>query len=177
MKIIITGKNFEVTEALKEKINKKFGKLDRYFSPNTETHVTMSVAKSRHIFEVTVHLNGIVMRAEVENTDMYACIDKAVDILEGQVRKNKTRLEKKLHASAFKSEDFKYDAAVEEEHEFKVLRTKRFAVKPMTIEEAILQMNLLGHEFFMFSNAKSKEVNVVYRRKDGNYGLIEPEFI
>ncbi len=177
MKFIISGKNFEVTDALKEKIHKKFGKLEKYFSPNTETHVTMSTEKSRHIFEATLFLNGIVLRAEVENTDMYACIDKAVDILEGQIRKNKTRLEKKLHASAFKSDDFKYDSAVEEEREFRVVRTKRFAVKPMTVEEAILQMNLLGHEFFMFSNAKSREVNVVYRRKDGNYGLIEPEFI
>lgn len=177
MKLIITGKNFEVTNALKEKINKKFGKLDKYFSPETEAQITMSIEKSRHIFEVTIYLSGIVLRAEVENSDMYACIDKSIDILEGQVRKNKTRLEKKLHAAAFKSDDFKYDAPVEEEHDFKVLRTKRFAVKPMTIEEAILQMNLLGHEFFMFSNAKSREVNVVYRRKDGNYGLIEPEFI
>ncbi len=176
MKIIMSGKNFEVTEALKEKINKKFGKLDKYFSTGTEAQVTMNVEKTRHIFEVTIHLNGIVLRAEVENTDMYSCIDKAIDILERQIRKNKTRLEKKLHASAFKSDDFKYDAVVEEEHDFRLVRTKRFAVKPMTVEEAILQMNLLGHEFFMFSNAKSKEVNVVYRRKDGNYGLIEPEF-
>ena len=177
MKLIIAGKNFEVTNALKEKINKKFGKLEKYFSTDTEVQVTMSVQKSRHIFEVTIHLSGIVLRAEVENSDMYACIDKAIDILEGQIRKNKTRLEKKLHASAFKSEDFKYDAVIEEEHDFRVVRTKKFAVKPMTIEEAILQMNLLGHEFFMFSNAVSREVNVVYRRKDGNYGLIEPEFI
>lgn len=177
MKFIISGKNIEVTDALKEKINKKFGKLEKYFSPNTETHVTMSVEKNRHIFEATVHLNGIVLRAEVENTDMYTCIDKAIDILEGQIRKNKTRLEKKLHAAAFKSDDFKFDVPIEEERDFRVVRTKRFAVKPMAVEEAILQMNLLGHEFFMFSNAKSKQVNVVYRRKDGNYGLIEPDFI
>ncbi|NJD01953.1 MAG: ribosome-associated translation inhibitor RaiA [Ruminiclostridium sp.] len=176
MRIIISGKNIEVTDALKEKINKKLGKLDKYFGSNTEANVTMSVEKNRHIFEVTVHLNGIVLRAEVENNDMYACVDKAVDILEGQIRKNKTRLGKKLHAAAFKTDDFKYDAQVEEERDFQVVRTKRFAIKPMTIEEAILQMNLLGHQFFMFSNAKSKEVNVVYRRKDGNYGLIEPEF-
>lgn len=176
MKIIVSGKNIEVTDSLKNRINKKLGKLEKYFSPDTEAHATMSVERSRHILEVTVHLNGIVLRAEVANSDMYACIDKAVDILEGQIRKNKTRLEKKLHAAAFKSDDFKFDTAVEEEHDFNVVRTKRFAVKPMTVEEAILQMNLLGHEFFMFSNAKSREVNVVYRRKDGNYGLIEPEF-
>lgn len=177
MKLIISGKNIEVTEALRERIGKKLGKLEKYFNPNTEAHITMSVEKNRHIFEVTIYLNGIVLRAEVENTDMYASIDKAVDILEGQIRKNKTRLEKKLHTSAFKSEDFKFDAPVEEEQDFKIVRTKKFAIKPMNVEEAILQMNLLGHEFFMFSNAKSKEVNVVYRRKDGGYGLIEPEFV
>ena len=177
MKLIISGKNIEVTEALREKIGKKLGKLEKYFNPNTEAHITMSVEKNRHIFEVTIHLNGIVLRAEVENTDMYASIDKAVDILEGQIRKNKTRLEKKLHTAAFKSEDFKFEAPVEEEQDFRIVRTKKFAIKPMNVEEAILQMNLLGHEFFMFSNAKSKEVNVVYKRKDGGYGLIEPEFI
>lgn len=177
MKLIISGKNIEVTEALRERIGKKLGKLEKYFSPNTEAHITMSVEKNRHIFEVTIHLNGIVLRAEVENNDMYTSIDKSVDILEGQIRKNKTRLEKKLHSAVFKSEDFKYESHIEEEQEFKVVRTKRFAIKPMDVEEAILQMNLLGHEFFMFSNAKSKEVNVVYKRKDGGYGLIEPEFV
>ena len=176
MKFIISGKNLEVTEALKERINKKLGKLDKFFSPQTEAHVTMSVQRSRHILEVTIPSGGITLRAEVASDDMYTCIDKAEDILERQIRKNKTRLEKKLHAGAFEQEFFSSDIDVEEEKEFRVVRTKRFAIKPMPVEEAILQMNLLGHEFFMFSNADTNEVNVVYRRKDGNYGLIEPEF-
>lgn len=177
MKFVVSGKNFEVTDSLKEKVNKKIGKLGKFFTPQAEAHVTMSVEKNRHILEVTIMTGGITLRAEVESDDMYTCIDKAEGILEGQIRKNKTRLEKRLHTGAFMPEDFRTDISVEEEHEFRVVRTKKFAIKPMTVEEAILQMNLLGHEFFMFSNAESREVNVVYRRKDGNYGLIEPEFV
>jgi putative sigma-54 modulation protein len=176
MKFIISGKNFEVTEALREKVGKKLGKLDKFFVPQTEAHVTMSIQRNRHILEVTIPANGITLRAEVAGDDMYSCIDKAEDILERQIRKNKTRLEKKLHAGTFTPEFFSSDVAIEEEKDFKVVRTKRFAIKPMPVEEAILQMNLLGHEFFMFSNADTNEVNVVYRRKDGDYGLIEPEF-
>jgi putative sigma-54 modulation protein len=175
MNIRITGKNIEITDPLKDMINKKIGKLSKFFNPQTEAHVTMSAVKNRHILEVTIVSNGITVRAEVESNDMYVCIDKAESILEGQIRKHKTRLEKKLHTGVFKNEDFSSDLPVEEEHEFRVVRTKRFAVKPMTVEEAILQMNLLGHEFFMFSNAETSMVNVVYRRKYGDYGLIEPE--
>lgn len=176
MKFKISGKNIEVTEALKERVKKKIGKLDKFFDPQTVAQVTMSVQKNSHILEVTIHANGITLRAEVANEDMYACIDKADDILERQIRKNKTRLEKRLHTGAFKSEYFNPGIEVQEEKDFKVVRTKRFAIKPMPVEEAILQMNLLGHEFYMFSNADTNEVNVVYKRKDGNYGLIEPEF-
>ncbi len=176
MKFIISGKNFDVTEALKERVNKKLGKLEKFFNSGTEAHVTMSVQKNRHILEVTVPSNGITLRAEVAGDDMYGCIDKAEDILERQIRKNKTRLEKRLHSGAFRPENFNADVHVEEETDFHVMRTKRFAVKPMPVDEAILQMNLLGHEFFMFSNAQTNQVNVVYKRKNGGYGLIEPEF-
>ncbi|MEN6313490.1 MAG: ribosome-associated translation inhibitor RaiA [Clostridiaceae bacterium] len=176
MKFKITGKNIEVTEALKERVMKKLGKLEKFFSPQTEAHVTMSIQRNRHILEVTIPTDGITLRAEVANDDMYTCIDKAEDILERQIRKNRTRLEKKLHTGTFKPEYFSADNTVEEEKEFKIVRTKKFAIKPMPVDEAILQMNLLGHEFYMFSNADTNEVNVVYRRKDGNYGLIEPEF-
>jgi len=178
MKIKVTGKNFEVTEALKEKAIKKLSKLEKFFNADTEAQVMMSVQKSRQVVEITIFFNGVVMRAEVAHEDMYAAIDKAVDRLEGQIRKNKTRLAKKIHDGAFKLEsfsDFNVENNVEEEPEFKVVRTKRFAIKPMSVDEAILQMNLLGHEFFVFSNAETLETNVVYRRKDGNYGLIEPE--
>jgi putative sigma-54 modulation protein len=176
MKFIISGKHINVTDALKEKINKKLGKINKYFSENTEAHVTMSVEKVRQIIEVTILFNGVVFRAEVSSDDMYSSIDKAVDILERQIRKNKTRLEKKLHKDAFKSVGGVEQSEIEEEHNYEVVKSKKFAIKPMTIEEAILQMNLVGHEFFVFSNSETKEVNVVYKRKDNNYGLIEPEF-
>jgi putative sigma-54 modulation protein len=175
MKIKVNGKNFEITEPLREKATKKLSKLEKFFNPNTEAQVMMSVEKNRHIVEITIFFNGVVMRAEVENDDMYAAIDKAIDILEGQIRKNKTRLSKKIHSGAFKPESFVAFNNMEEEKDFKVVRTKRFAIKPMTVDEAILQMNLIGHEFFVFSNAETLDTNVVYRRKDGNYGLIEPE--
>jgi putative sigma-54 modulation protein len=176
MKFIVSGKNLEVTESLKDKVTKKLGKFEKFFNPGTDFHVTLSVQKNRQIVEITAHFNGVVMRAEESNEDMYTSIDKAVDVIERQIRKNKTRLEKKLHEHAFRAENFRIESDVQEEQEFKIVRSKRFAIKPMAIEEAVLQMNLLGHEFFMFSNADSKEVNVVYKRKDGNYGLIEPEF-
>jgi putative sigma-54 modulation protein len=180
MKFIISGKNIEVTEALKERVTKKIGKLEKFFNPNTEVHATLSVQKTRQIIEVTIASNGIVLRAEESNEDMYASIDKVADILERQIRRNKTRLEKKLREGAFRQESIQMDTSVDEnvdeEHEFKVVRSKKFAIKPMTLEEAILQMNLLGHAFYMFSNAETKEVNVVYKRKNGDYGLIEPEF-
>lgn len=176
MKYIISGKNFEVTDSLQDRVIKKVGKLDKFFNADAEAHVTMSVEKNRHIVEITISYNGVLFRAEVSNDDMYSSIDKAIDILERQIRRNKTRLEKRLKAGAFKNEEGRTPVHEDEEFEFKVVRSKRFAVKPMTIEEAILQMNLLGHEFFVFSNADSKQVNVVYRRKDGNYGVIEPEF-
>lgn len=175
MKFIISGKNFDVTDSLKERVGKKLGKLGKFFSSRTEVHVTMSTQRNKPILEVTIPANSVTLRAEVSCDDMYQCIDKAEDILERQIRKNKTRLEKKLHSGVFKPEYFNTDIDVEEETDFNVVRTKRFAVKPMPVEEAILQMNLLGHEFFMFSNADTNQVNVVYKRKDGNYGLIEPE--
>jgi putative sigma-54 modulation protein len=176
MKFIISGKNFDVTDALKERVRKKLGKLEKFFNPRTEVNVTMSTQRNKPILEVTIPANSVTLRAEVSCDDMYSCIDKAEDILERQIRKYKTRLEKRLHSGAFKPEYFSTANDVEEETEFNVVRTKRFAVKPMPVDEAILQMNLLGHEFFMFSNADTNKVNVVYKRKDGNYGLIEPEY-
>lgn len=182
MRFRITGKNFDITEALKDRVVKKIGKLDKFFSPDTEVQVTMGVERNRHIFEVTIPYNGVVFRAEVDNEDMYACIDKSVDIIEKQIGKNKSRLEKRLREGAFvpAHTDLTLEAAetaeVEEEREFKIVRTKKFAIKPMAVDEAVMQMNLVGHEFFVFSNADTNKVNVVYRRKNGDYGLIEPEF-
>jgi len=176
MKFVIVGKNFDVTDALKERVSKKLGKLSKFFNPDTEAHVVMSVQRNWHILEVTIKANGITLRAEVTGDNMYGCIDKAEDILERQIRKNKTRLEKRLHTGTFKPEYFSPDVHEEEETEFELVRTKKFAVKPMPVDEAILQMNLLGHSFFVFTNADTNQVNVVYKRKNGGYGLIEPEY-
>lgn len=173
---IISGKNIDVTDALKDRIASKLGKLNKFFYPETEIHATLSVQKNRQIIEVTIPFNGVVLRAEESNDDMYTSIDKVVDVLERQIRKNKTKLIKKLHENAFAADDDEVIKDIEEERDYKVVKTKKFAIKPMTVEEAILQMNLLGHEFFMFLNWDTNKTNVVYRRKDGDYGLIEPEF-
>lgn len=176
MNIIISGKNIEITEALRERVTKRVKKLEKFFNSDTEVHVTLSVQRVSQIVEITIPFNGVTLRAEDQNEDMYTSIDRVVDLIERQIRKNKTRLERRFHENDFRVDNSKFTDNVQEETEFKVVRSKRFAVKPMDVEEAILQMNLLGHEFFMFYNADSSQVNVVYKRKDGNYGLIEPEF-
>ncbi|MDR1440453.1 MAG: ribosome-associated translation inhibitor RaiA [Clostridiales bacterium] len=176
MKYIFVGKSMEVGSRLKERAVKKLGKLEKFFSPETEAVVTMSIQKNWHIFELTIAQSGITFRAEEKSDDMYVSIDKAVDIIERQIRKNKTRLSRRIHESAFKSiEDFDDSRYIVEEQDYRVLRTKKFPVKPMTADEAILQMNLLSHEFFVFVNSETKQTNVVYKRKDDSYGLIEPE--
>lgn len=177
MKYIFNGRNFEVTEANKEIIKKKFKKFDKFFSNEAEAYFSMAVLNKKHLsdFEATIHNNGIIFRAEIKAEDMYVAIDKSVDIIERQIRRNKTRIEKKMHSGRkFEFEDFE-EFKEEEEEEINIVKTKRFAIKPMSEEEAILQMNLLGHAFYMFRNSGTEEVNVVYKRKDGNYGLIEPE--
>jgi len=176
MKYIFTGTSIDVTNALKERAEKKLDKLKKFFKEDTEAHVTFGVEKNRQIFEVTIFFKGGVIRAEEISDDMYTSIDKSVDTLERQIRKNKTRLGKKLHQDALIPDNFEIDEDIDEDEEFHIQRTKRFAIKPMTTEEAILQMNLLGHQFFMFLNADTEEVNVVYRRNNGNYGLIEPAY-
>lgn len=178
MKIILSGKNLEITDSLREQVNKKVKKLDRYFKDDTEAQVTMSVENYRHIVEVTIPFNGVVIRAEESTDDMYASIDKVLDKLERQIHKHRTKLEKKMKSGAFKYEKPLFSSEIElDERTPKVVKTKRFAVKPMSIEEAILQMELLDHDFFVFTNASTDEVNVLYTRKDGNYGLIEPEYL
>ncbi|MFU0800401.1 MAG: ribosome-associated translation inhibitor RaiA [Xylanivirga thermophila] len=179
MRIILSGKNIEITDALRDQVYKKVGKLERYFDEDTEVYVTMSVEKNRHIMEVTIPFNGIVIRAEDSTDDMYTTIDKVLDKLEKQIHKHRTKLSKKIRSGAFKYEKPVFSEAFEPEEVDmpKLVKTKRFAVKPMHVEEAILQMDLLGHAFFVFINAESDEVNVVYKRKDGNYGLIEPEYL
>jgi len=133
------------------------------------------VEKERNIFEVSIFSAGTIIRAEERSTDMYAAMDLVVEKLERQIRKYKTRLGKKIHQEAMVPENFNIVEKIDEDNNFEVVRTKRFPLKPMDTEEAILQMDLLGHTFFVFINAESETVNVVYKRKDGRYGLIEPE--
>ncbi|WP_446898326.1 ribosome hibernation-promoting factor, HPF/YfiA family [Clostridium sp. LBM24168] len=176
MKITVKGKNISVTDALKSTVDKKLSRLDKYFNPNVEAHVTLSVQKNSQIVEVTIPLGGVILRGEERNNDMYASIDLVVDKLEGQIRKQKTKLLKRKRSSESLRFQFIPDQREEEKKENKIVKTKKFAVKPMSAEEAVLQMELLGHNFFVYQAAESGEVNVVYKRKDGDYGLIEPEF-
>lgn len=175
MKINVFGKNVALTDALKSTVDKKVGKLDKFFHQDVEVKVVLSVEKNRQNVEITIPFNGTILRADETSTDIYYSIDDAVDVIERQIRKHKTKLQSKKHTGAsikFENIDPLYDY---EEDVVKIVKTKRFAIKPMNIEEAVLQMDLLRHNFFVFLNADTEEVNVVYKRKDGNYGLIEPE--
>jgi putative sigma-54 modulation protein len=176
MRMIVSGKNFDITHALKDRVEKRLSKFEKYFGPNTEAHATLSVEKNRHIIEVTIPFNGVILRGEEATGDMYTSIDNVVDKLESQMRRQKSKLEKRIKDGNIKFENWTIPVEEYEDEEPKVVRTKRFAMKPMPTEEAVLQMELLGHNFFVYSNAETEEVNVVYKRKDGNYGLIEPEF-
>lgn len=178
MELNVRGKNIDVTPALVSYTQKKLGKLAKYFDKATEAQVMLSVIRDEHIVEVTVFLDGLILRGEESTGDMYASIDMVVEKLEKQVAKYKTRMNRSLRKRGVRTINEKmvaYETREEDEAEAKVVKTKRFPLKPMNLEEAILQMNLLGHDFFVFANAESETVNVLYRRKDGNYGLIEPE--
>ena len=158
-------------------VEKKFGKLDNYFSDDTEIHVTLSQQRENEKVEVTIPMRGTTIRAEETSTDMYASIDLLQDVVEGQLRKNRKKLiDRKQNKPSFSSY-FMEDLEDEEpqEESIKIVRSKRFAIKPMDPEEACFQMDMSGHSFYVFWNADTDQVNVVYKRKDGNYGLIEPE--
>lgn len=177
MKITISGKNMAVTDALREVTEKKLSKLDKYFFEDVPVDVTLSVEKNRQIIEVTIPFSGAIIRAEESTEDMYQSIDKVIDVLERQIRKHKTKLQKKNKGfETIRFENIQALPAGENGKEASIVRTKRFAMKPMDAEEAVLQMELLRHAFYVFRNAETDEVNIVYKRKDGNYGLIEPEF-
>lgn len=182
MRFNIRGRQLPVTEALRDYAEKKLSRLDKYFEAPlaSDAQVTLSVIKNKHVVEVTIPLPGVLLRAEERNDDMYAAIDLVVDKLERQIRKHKTRVNRKLRQDRGLKALFTEDSAgavtvaeAEEDDAFEVVRTKRHTLKPMDVDEAILQMNLLGHNFFVFINDDTKEVNVVYRRHDGKYGLIE----
>lgn len=175
MRYIIKGKQVSVTPAMQEKAEKKIGKFEKFFRPDAEAILTFKVEKDRFIFEVAIHSNGTIIRAEERSSDMYAAMDMVVEKLERQIRKHKTRLGKKIRQEAMVPENFNIVEDIHEESNYEVVRTKRFPLKPMNVEEAILQMDLLSHSFFVFINSETETVNVVYKRKDGRYGLIEPE--
>ncbi|KGA97208.1 sigma-54 modulation protein [Alkalihalobacillus alcalophilus ATCC 27647 = CGMCC 1.3604] len=183
MQYNIRGENIEVTPALREYVEKKVGKLERYFdtTPVADVNVKMQVLNNQHIIEITIPLPQLLLRGEEVHTDMYAAIDVVIEKLERQIRKHKTKVNRKFRQEGSLKYMFKNELepleqeVIVDEDELEVVRTKRFNLKPMDAEEAILQMDLLGHSFFVFSNSENGDTNVVYKRKDGRYGLIEPE--
>lgn len=175
MLFTITGKNVNVTESMKGMVEEKIGKLERYFAPNTEVHVTFSVEKDRHKVEVTIPVKGNIIRAEEVSTDMYSAIDMIEDIIEKQLKKYKNKIKDFKQSGEGLSRAF-LEEEYEDDDEIRIDRVKCFAMKPMTPEDACLQMELLGHSFYVFRNSETDEVNVVYKRKGNSYGLIEPEF-
>ena len=168
MKFIIRGKNIDVTPALKETIEHKLGKLERYFTPETEIHVTLSVEREEQKIEVTIPLKGNIIRSEQSSNDMYVSIDLVEEIIERQLRKYKNKLVEKHQAGV----DFSKSFVEDHDHD----SVEDDSIKPMFPEDACIQMELLGHNFYVFTNAETDEVNVVYKRKNNTYGLIEPEF-
>lgn len=177
MKYNITGKNIELTAALENAVEEKIVKLDKYFNDNVTAQITLSVEKLSHIIEITIPFNGSVLRAEVEGRNMYNIMDDAVAVIEKQVNKFKNRLRDKHRTGSVSQFTPSFlEEADSAEGEIKIDRTKKFAIKPMSAEEAVLQMELVGHNFFVFFDSETEEVNVVYKRKNGTYGLIEPMF-
>jgi len=174
MKINISGRHMNVTDDVRDWAEKKFGKLEKYFRREAEADLTFSTEKHGSFvkLEATIVHRGMVYRTEIKNHDALSVIDKAVDTIDRQIRKHKTKLEKKFHSGAFDDYELPEDSS---ENSYSVVKSKKFPIKPMSVEEAILQMELIGHEFFMFRNSDDDEINVVYKRKNGNYGLIEPE--
>ncbi len=173
MKFTIVGKNIDVTQGMRTAVEDKIGKLERYFTPETEVHVTLSVEKDRQKIEVTIPVKGSIIRSEQVSNDMYVSIDLVEEIIERQLKKYKTKLIDSKHAGSFKQEFLDKDFS--EEEEIKIVRSKHFDIKPMYPEDACIQMELLGHDFYVFCNAETDQVNVVYKRKGNTYGLIEPE--
>ncbi len=174
MKITMAGKQIELTEGLKARIQDRFSKLDKYFYKDTESFVTLSVQKEDQIVEATIHSGSLILRVEEATSDMYTSIDNAVEILERQLRRNKTKLEKKMKKEFVETVAFEQiETLPADEDDIKIVRTKKIESKPMSPEEAVLQMELIGHAFFIFTNCDTGEKNVVYRRKKGDYGLIE----
>ena len=177
MRYTITGRNIEVTPGLKAAVEKKIGKLEHFFTPDTEVIVALSAQKDQQKIEVTIPVKGNTIRAEESSTDMYVSIDLVEEIIERQIRRYKKKLiDKKQAAVAFSQAFIEDEEDTSYEDDIQIVKTKKFAMKPVNPEEACLQMEMLGHTFFVFLNSETEQVNVVYKRKNGTYGLIEPEF-
>ena len=173
LRYVISGKNIDVTEGLRTAITDKLGKLERYFTPDTEVHVTLSVEKERQKIEVTIPVKGTVIRSEQVSNDMYVSIDLVEEVIERQLRKYKNKIvQREQGAGSFRQEFIDKEA---EDEEVRIIRTKQFDMKPMYPEDACVQMEMLGHSFYVFVNAETEQINVVYKRKGNTYGLIEPE--
>ena len=179
MRYNIIGRKVNLKDNFKERVYKKLGKFEKIYSDDAEATVTVTLEKNRQTVEVTIRDNGMMYRAESTALEMNDALDAVVDILGGQIRKNKTKLSKKMKPESFEQyfaeDDGNYEGDELGDEDYAVVKTKTFSVKPLSVEEAILQMNMIGHEFFMFRNANTNEINVVYKRKNGTYGLLEPE--
>lgn len=175
MKFNIVTRKFTPTDDIRSYIERKLSKLDKYFNEEPNARIVLGTVKDNEYIETQINVAGMIFRAEVEDGEMVAAIDKSVDIIERQIRKNKTRLAKRLRENSISDAQLISGATFDDEDksDFEVVKTKRFSVKPMSVEEAILQMKLLGHGFFVFKNVHTNEMNVVYERKDGRYALIE----
>ena len=174
MKFIIVGRNIEVTPGLKAAVEDKLSKLSKYFNPDTEVHVTLSVEKDRQKIEVTIPVKGSIIRSEQASSDMYVSIDLVEEVIERQLKKYKKKIiDKHQNVSAFTPAFAEIEDG--QDDEVKIVRSKKFDIKPMYPEDACVKMELLGHGFFVFVNAETDQVNVVYKRKGDTYGLIEPE--
>ena len=175
MRITITGKNYTTSEALEARIEKKLNKLGRYFQGDVEAQVRLSTEKNvRNIAEITLYVDGLILRAEETCGDMFMSVDKAVERLDGQIRRHRTKLEKRLHEEELPVAPVEELENTWDDEPGELVRVKRFTVKPMAVEDAIAQMDMLGHNFFLFVNAETGITSVVYRRNDGKVGMLEP---
>lgn len=175
MRITISGRNIELTDGLKAAVEEKISKLEKYFTPETEVYVTLSVEKERQKIEVTIPVKGNIIRSEQVSNDMYVSIDLVEEIIERQLKKYKNKIIAKQQNTSYFRKEF-VEKEIDSDDEIRIIRSKKFDMKPMYPEDACVQMELLGHDFFVFVNAETDDVNVVYKRKGSTYGLIEPEF-